>query len=243
MRSIDKNDIDIKKLFTWGAKFEILDNNDRFLLDVYIRLVGDAELNRAKVFALRKSAELRSKLKQKGSDERIAFIPDLHVLEKESMVESALLYMVRDVTNDSIREVRLPLPVEPASDASLEKQEAYQKEVDDFPGKIETLRIQYITNILEQRRQELLSKDIESLYKEFERSIINQLCEDEMILKFREMCAYFGSFSDSDFKIKLFESFEEFENLPKEIKDQFLDCYNSLEISGEDLKKSLEVMQ
>lgn len=243
MKSIDKNDVDVGKLFNWGSKFEILDSKENILLEVYIRIVGDAELNRARVYALRRSAELRNKLKDSDSDERIAFIPNIETLDKENIVETTLLYLVRDITMDTIKEIRPPLPVEPSSDSSLEKQENYQKEIDEYPKKKDSLVRERVEQILELKRQELLGRDMEVLYKEFERSIINQLCEDEMITKFREMCAYLGIYKDINFKELLFSDFKEFENLPKEIKDQFLDHYNTLEISGEDLKKLLEATQ
>jgi len=157
MRSIDKNDVDISKLFRWGAKFNILDSRDQVIVEVYIRLVGDAELNRARVFALRKSAELRSKLREENSDERLAFIPPLEDLDKENLVETALLYMIRDITLDAIKDTRLPLPAEPDSDSSLEKQEKYQKEVDEYPTKKDSIIREKIEKTVELRRQELLS--------------------------------------------------------------------------------------
>jgi hypothetical protein len=64
-----------------------------------------------------------------------------------------------------------------------------------------------------------------------------------MLNKFKEMSVYLGTYKDSEFKERLFKDFEEFENLPNEIKTQFLDNYSVLEISGEDLKKLREATQ
>jgi len=243
MNSIDKNDVDISKLFRWGNQFKILDSMNNELLDVYIRLVGDAELNRARVYALRKSAELRKKLKDTESDEYFAYIPDKDLIEKDILIENILLYMTRELTLESFNEIKPPLPVEPASDASLEKQEEYQREIDEFPKKREALIRENVVKVLDRRREDLKNRDMDSLYNDFIKLLINQVCEDEMLNKFKEMSVYLGTYKDSEFKERLFKDFEVFENLPNEIKTQFLDNYSVLEISGEDLKKLREVTQ
>jgi hypothetical protein len=243
MNSIDKNDVNISKLFRWGDEFKILDSSGNELLTVFIRLVGDAEINRARVFALRKSAEIRKKLKDEESDEYFAYIPDKELLEKDTLVEAVILYMTKDVTLDVFNEVRLPLPVEPESDASLEKQEKHQQEIDDYPKRREGLVRERVIEILNSRREELKSRDIDYLYNEFKKLLINKICEDEMLDSFKEMCVYFGSYKDSEYKEQLFKDFDEFDNLPQNIKGQFLDYYATLELSGEDLKKLREAMQ
>ena len=243
MQSIDKNDVDISKLFRWGNEFKIYDNMNNELLNVYIRLVGDAELNRARVFALRKSAELRKKLKDEESDEYYAYIPQKEYIDKEVLVENILLYMTREVTLNSFSEIKPQLPVEPGSDASLEKQEQYQREIDEFPKKREALIRENVIKVLDRQREELKNRDLNSLYNDFIRLLINQLCEDEMLNRFKEMSAYLGTYKDSEYKERLFKSFDDFENLPQEVKSQFLENYSLLEISGEDLKKLQEVTQ
>lgn len=243
MISVDKNDVDISKLFRWGNEFKIYDNMNNELLSVYIRLVGDAELNRARVFALRKSAELRKKLKDEESDEYYAYIPQKEYIDKEVLIENILLYMTREITLNSFSEIKPQLPVEPGSDASLEKQEQYQKEVDEFPKKREALIRENVVKVLDRQREELKNRDLDSLYNDFIRLLINQLCEDEMLNRFKEMSAYLGTYKDSEYKERLFKSFDDFENLPQEVKSQFLENYSLLEISGEDLKKLQEVTQ
>lgn len=241
--TVEKNDVDISKLFNWGLSFPIQDNNGKDLFKVYIRLVGDAELNRARVFALRKSAEFRKKLKTEDSDERLAFIADYDLIEKEELIQSLLLFNTKFLTSDAYKEVNITVKKEPSSDATLEEQEEYQQWVDNYPKEREEKIRAYVTEKLVKIQEELESKDKETLYKEFEKSLVNQLCENEMILKYRDMCAYLGTFKDSEYKEKFFKDFEEFENLPKEIKDQILEFYMALEIGGEDLKKLLGAMQ
>ena len=243
MKSIDKGDVDISKLFEWSGKFNIQDKMGSSLIDVYIRLAGDAEVNRARVYGLRKSAELRRKLRTKDSDERLAYIPDIDSADKELFIENIILYESRDLANQALNDIRPPLPTEPKSGASLERQEQYQAEVDKYPEKLDKDIRKYVEKHISGRRDDLLKKTKEEVYKIYETHRINEVCEVEMIMKFREMSAYFGTYLDKDFTRKLTESFEEFENLPTVIKDQIVEDYLSLEIGGEDLKKLLEVTQ
>jgi hypothetical protein len=236
MLSPELNDLDISKLFHWGDSFVIKDRDNKDALITFIRIVGDAELNRARVFALRKSAELRRKLKDLTTDERLAFIPEKDSFTKDSLLDSIIIYKMGDMTRDAVKEVKVKLPKEPASDASLEDQEKYQAVVDEFPKKREEEIKKYVEKKVESEKKKLDSKTEDELYKEYETVLIKQYCDNEMILKFREICAYFGSYKDAEYKERVFSNFEEFENLPKEIKDQFIDDYSSLEISSEELK-------
>lgn len=240
---IEKNDVNISKLFVWGAKFPILGPDGSTLQEVYIRLVGDAELNRARIYAIRSSAELRKKLKTPDSDERVVFLPDLDEFEKEDIIDITLSLYTKIAAQLAVKEVRIPYPTEPKSDANLEEQEKYQALVDSYPERRDTAIRDFVLDVLENKRKELENSDIEKVKKEYEKLMSNELCEQEMIKKFRDYCAYFGSFLDSEYKKPVFKSFEDFDNLPGNIKEQFINDYQSLEIDIESLKKLPEVMQ
>lgn len=243
MITIEKNDVDISKLFNWGSDFSLFDSMGSELTKVWMRLVGDAELNRARVFALRESAKLRKALKNEDSDERWAYIADIEILEFENLVETVLIYMTRDTTISAMKEIKVPLPKEPESDASLEAQEEYQNKVDAYPAERSKLIREYVETALGKERQRLLTMSKEAVYKEFVSLAINTICEEEMIKRFREMCVFFGTFKDSEYKNKFFNDFYDFDNLPTEIKTQLIEYYSALEINGEDLKKLQEAMQ
>jgi hypothetical protein len=77
----------------------------------------------------------------------------------------------------------------------------------------------------------------EDVIREYKNSVTTTLCEQEMLAKFKDYCVYLGSYKDKNFQIPAFTSFEEFENLLSEVKDQFVNYYDSLEIGTEELKK------
>lgn len=230
----EKNDVDISKLFYWGDKFTITGKGNT--LDVYIRLVGDAELNRARVFALRKSAELRRQLKDVNSEQRLARLPDFTVLDKEALVENTLTFYVREITMKAYEEVEVPEPKALKSDATLEQQEKYQSEIDDYPNKLNEAVRKFIEKEVEKERKKLSKRTKEEIVEEYEQVLINRHCENEMVIRMKEMCAFLGSFMDEEYKKPVFDSFEKFDNMPTEIKKQFIEAYSSLEIGTDELK-------
>jgi hypothetical protein len=243
MNSIEVNDIDISKLYAWGAKFKIDNKVSEESFDVYIRLIGDADLNRARVYALRKSSELRKKLKTNGSDERLAYIPDPDTIDEEQLIQVILIEKIRDATERIVKDLKMKIPNEPKSSATLEEQEEYQKIVDEYPIVREKLINEEVNKIIstETEKLNLLGKDV--LLRDYERSLINQLCENEMLASYRDACIFYGTYRDEKFTKRFFKSFDELNEFQKDIKDQLNNSYMMLEIGGEDLKKLLGVTQ
>jgi hypothetical protein len=234
--SLERNDISVEKLFEWSNKFTIKDRFNKDKLEVFIRLVGDADLNRARVYGLRKSADMRKKLKDLDSDQRIAYIPDISVIDKDGVINTLLLYRSREFATKAVKEVQVKIPKEPDSEATLEEQEKYQEFVDNYLDKRQKEIDKYVAKLIESERKKLEERDLESLYKDYENEMINQICNGEMVNKYREFCTFCGTYKDSKFKKRLFESLDEFLNLPSEVKDQLTENYLKLEVGGEDLK-------
>lgn len=234
---VEKNDVEISKLFSWSKESAIVDSSGKLLARIWIRLVGDADLNRSRVFALRKSAELRAKLKDPNSDEHMAFIQSLDTVEKSTLVDAIVSLSLRDMTRDAYREVIIPIPMEPDSDAPLEKQEKYQKEVDEYPKTREDAIRKYLKKRIDKLNKELTNLPDDELQKKYQLHMINELCEQESFKKFKEMCVYFSIYKDKNFKVRMFNSFDEFDNIAPEIKERLLNEYTSLELDTDTLKK------
>jgi hypothetical protein len=236
MNSAERSDVDISKLLTWRKEFDLLDDNSDVITKVYIRLVGDAELNRARVYAIRKSAEMRKKLKDHSSDEYFAYVPDIETVDVEEIIETTILYSIQDFTSEASKKLDIKEPKELHSEATLEEQEKYQKEVDEYPDKREKEIREFIDKQIENKRKELSKKSKEELYKNVIQLIIEYYCRTAMIDSFRLMCTYFGTYSDSNYKIRFFESVDELDNAPSHIKTQVKDFYSSLDLGLDDLK-------
>jgi hypothetical protein len=235
--SPEKNDVIISKLFNWGNKFSIVDSKGTKISDVYIRLVGDSELNRARVFGLRKSAEMRKKLRDPNSDEHMAYILDKDTVEKQNLVNYLLYRKTSEFAQAATKDIDIPFPKELEGDSTLEEQENYQKEVDSYPARVEEKVRSVITKQAEDEQKRLEAMNEDDLYKLFVVTTTNELCETEMYSRFRDFCVFSGSYKDDKYRHLFFNSIEEFSNLPRELKEQFLTNYDTLEISMEELKK------
>ncbi len=232
----ERNDIDLSRLFVWGNKFELKDRMEEKIADVYVRLVGDADLNRARVFALRKSKEMRAKLKDPNSEERQAYLPDITDENKETLVIIMASAKLKEITGDAIDKIKVPFPKELKSKATLEEQEKHQEEVDKYPQKREKAIKEYIEKEIAKVQVELRQRTLEDLVKEYEASLINNICENEMFIAFKDACVFYGTFKDENHKERLFENIEQYQSSLPEIKAQLLTFYNGLDIGMDELK-------
>lgn len=233
----ERNDVNIDKLFQWKTTVDLVIGQED-LGTAYVRLAGDKDVQRARVYALRRSADLRKRLKDPNSDEHIVFMLDEEITERERVVAALLSLKMKEFTRDAYQNVEPPeFPEDPDEDATLEEIEAHQQEVDDYPKKrLEQIK-EYVTDKIEKYNEELSERPIEELFKEYRELKIAQLCEDEMIEVYRDYCIFRNVFKDKRMKFRLFDDFEQFEDLRTEIKDQLRNKYLSLELGTEELKK------
>lgn len=232
----EKNDVDISSLFYFKKPVTII-TKDAQPVTFYMRLVGDAELQRARVKALRDSRKLRDALKDKNSDEYLAYMPDVEDLSKERLVEVILLGRLKEISSDVVDEVEIPFPKEPEEDATLEEQEQYQLEIDKYPEKREQIVREEIIKRSTEVKKELLEMNVKQLQKDYIVSLRNELCEATLTTSFYEHIIFYSLYKNSDYKEHLFDNFEDYSNLPSEIKMELLEEYKNLELGMDELKK------
>jgi hypothetical protein len=242
---VEKNDVDIQKLFGWGRVFEIvspIDEDEKVL--VYMKLLGDADLGRARTYALRKSAEMRRKLNDKNSDEFLAWVRSYEEITEQDLMNLIVIFSNREIGNEarnSIKEVPIPKP--PKSNARLKKMEEFQKEVDEYPAKKAKAVSEAVDLAVSKLKKKLSEKSKEELYREYVKAVSDEFCEREAIMAFDDMQVYLGCYTDDTYKTKFFRdengepSFEAFNNLEPTIKAQFKDAYRSIDIELSELKK------
>jgi len=241
LREVEKNDVDIAELFKWNKEVEIEDAVSGLKVKFYMRLLGDADLGKARVFAYRKSAELRRKLKDPNSDERVSLLVELEDFSdnKEVIINSILILRMQDLYQDAIRSVNLPEPKEPSKE-DLEKWEEYQKEVDEYPQRYKEAVTKEAEKIREEDMKELSLKSIDELYKTYESEVIGKLCQEEMNDNFYNMTIYLSTFRDKNFKVSAFKNFENYDNAHRNLKAKLKEEYRKLELGIETLKKLQE---
>lgn len=241
--TIEKNDVDINKLFSWGTVYEIVDGNNEVQAKVYMRLLGDADTNKARVYALRKSHELRKALKDLDSTERLIYIRPIEELELEDIVNYIVVFSMREITNRAYKEVKVKKPAQPKSDASLEKMEKYQEEIDQYPIKLKEAVEKYMKKGVDELKESLKTSTKEELYKRYENALIGEFCEQEAIRAYKDMELYMACYKDENYKERFFSSFEEFDNLDTQVKMDFRAAFDRIEVGMDELKKLREATQ
>lgn len=237
---IEKNDVDINRLFAWGKVYQIENSEGEIEALIYMKLLGDADVNRARVYALRKSAELRRKLLDMNSDERLSMIHDIEAMSEQDLINYVVVFSMRDITNNAIREVRVPVPKPPKANSRLPRLEKYQQEVDEYPKRRKEAVDKYIQREVDKLKKELASNSKEELYKKYVTSLTNEFCEQEALRAYSDMEIYLGCFKDDEYRERFFESFEQYENLESSQKAEIKVAYDKLGIGMDNLKKLRE---
>jgi hypothetical protein len=237
---VEKNDVDIDKLFHWGKVFVFQDGqgNDEAL--IYMRLLGDADINKARVYALRKSAELRKELSNTDSDIRWATIKREEDIEKEDLVNYILIFSMRDIQNNALKAVDIPYPKLPKANARLATMEKYQKEVDEYPAKKAEAVSKFMQKEVEKLKNFLLTESKDVLYRKYVATLVDEFCEREALRAYSDMEVYLGCYRDDDYTEKFFTSFDAFDNLLSEQKTIIREAYSKLSIGSDELKKLRE---
>ena len=180
-RDIEKNDVDIAQLFKWSKVVVIEDNMTNQSVTLHLRLVGDADVNRARTRALRDSGELRKKLRDPKSEERVSFVNELQeIKDKETAVSFCILLDLDELQKKAMRDAKPPAkPKEPKSDASLEEQEKYQKKVDAYPVKYAKVVAKELQKLRETEEERLGALTFEEVYEHYETLVISRLCNTQ----------------------------------------------------------------
>ena len=240
---VEKNDVDISKLFVWGKRYDIVDNAGEVVYTVYMRLPGDADLNRTRVYALRKSQELRKKLRDVNSDERLLYIKDLEEMSRDELMYSVIALSMREINQRATREVKIPRPKAPKSDAKLEKMEKYQEELDNFPKKYQEAFQKFIKTEVDKLKKALENQNEDELYKMYVRLQIDEFCELEAFRAYKEMEIFLGCYKDPDYEDRVWDTFEKYENFDPNMKAELKAAYDTLEVRMDELKKLQEATQ
>ncbi len=235
MKDIEKNDVDINMLFKWGTSMDL--STPRGDIVVWVKVLGDADVNRARIYALRMSAEMRKKMMDVESDERIALIPPLDTGNKSKVVEMLLTLRVKELADVANKNVKIKYPSDLKSTASLEAQEKHQKVVDDFPTYVAGLHRKALDKEVAKERKRLNRLSMEKLESLYTETLVEHVCETEMYKAFQDRSVWMACFQDENYILPLFSEFNDFLDLPTPVKSQLIDFYGTLSIDIDTLKK------
>jgi hypothetical protein len=243
-REIEKNDVDISQLFKWSKPVEIEDTLADKSVTLYLRLVGDADLNRARTESLRASGVLRKQLKDPKSDQRSAFLAEIdEAKNKETLVSYCQVLLMESLQKQAIANIDVPRPKELKADATLEQQEKYQKKVDEYPKKFADAVTDELTKLQEEEGKRLNALTKKQVHDEYESLIVNRLCNQEMLEVYYDHIVFHATYSDEAFTTKTFETYEAYDNVASQVKEKLTEEYKSLELGIDVVKKLPEAQE
>ena len=231
----------IENLFRWNRETPIVDTKGAQIGKVYQRLCGDADIQKARITALRYSRELRIKLKNKDSDEYLAYVDGYNDLNKEQLTDLILFNEIMTIREKVEKDFNFPFPKEPDEEGTTEDWEQYQELQDTYESRRLDKLNEKLTKEIQYRREELSANSMEFLQEAVILTKISGLCENELKVRFMEMVTYLGTFRDKKMKKRAFSSFTDFLDAPDILKNQLMEGYNSLEISSINLKEFQEI--
>ncbi len=235
--NVEKNDVNISKLFEFTKKF-ILTGSDETEFITYVKLVGDEDLNRIRVHSIRESSKLRKNLYNIKWEDREAYVPDISSYSKEKIINVVVSLELQDITDKAIKQVDIDLsrPKDLASESTLLQQEEHQEEIDRWPELFNEAVTNIVTVELKKKKKELNKVTKKRLVGFYQEALIGASCNEILNRRFSEESTFLGTYIDEDFNIRLFETFEEFLNVPSKLKELLIINYRSLELSSQDLK-------
>lgn len=236
MLSPEKNEVDINQLFEYKKPITLHGNRGK-KKTVYMRVIGDADINKARVKSLRASRELRDALKDKTSDEYLAYIPDISEAGIEKITELLVMFYIDENSSKIVDSLDLPFPEEPGSDDTLEEREQYQLEVDNYSKEWEALIQKKFFEVGKKRKEELEKLDETDLLEIYEGALVRELCRKKMTQTYYEYVVLYSLYSDEKYVKPLYTEFSRFDNLPSDIKAKLIEEYRTLELGIDDLKK------
>ncbi len=235
--NVEKNDVNVSKLFEFSRKFTLTGIDETEFI-THVRLIGDEDLNRVRVHAIRESSKLRKNLYNKRWEDREAYLPDISSYNKEKIVNVVNSLGLQDITDKAIKKIDIDLsrPKDLDSEPTLIQQEEHQAKVDAWPELFNKAVTDIVTVELEKERKKLNKVTKKRLLEFYEEALIEVSCNQILNTRFTEESTFMGIYLDENFNVRVFETFEEFLNVPSKLKEILLTNYRSLELSSQDLK-------
>jgi len=229
--------IKLENLFKWTGELEITDEDGNVIETLYQRVIGDADVQKARLAALKESRQLRRRLQDPDSDEALANIPLKGELSQEEMVDVIIFSRYNKYRAQAELRISEKKIKEPPSDADLEDQEQYIEDVEQAQREYEEKLTDAIHNLAVKDREKLLALPYDKVMELHTDELIDYLCAIRMMTVYDQMSAFLGTYSDPEFTTRRFARYEDFDNLATLLKERIVSNYKRLPLETEDLKK------
>lgn len=219
----------LAKLFRWKTTVKISD------ITFYIRIVGDAIIDAARKESLLASRRLRKLLRDVNSDEYFMYLDAMDDWRREELSAyiqiSASKEVMRTYISENPKPQLDPLGDNPSQEdlenheaAKIERDQQYIKDVQEY---VEDWRLKFEADL-----SKLSPEDLLSVAKKYR---VDEICDELFSKEFEDYVIAASIYTDSGYKNRAF-TLQEYKELPSEIKKEFYDAYNNMNVGAEDLK-------
>ena len=227
----------IDELFRWRGKIEITGSEGEIVETLYQRVIGDADIQKARLEALKASKLLRKALKDIDSDEYLVNIPFEDDYTQEELTTLIIFSKYSSFRQNAELRVNETRVKEPKSDATLEEQEEYITKIEEAKQTYEESVNEEIKRQGEKLEEELKGNTVLELFNMYKKEHIDIACRIRMIEVFDEFATLFGTYSDEKLKNRRFENIEDFRDLSPRVKSRLMDNYKKIELNLTEVKK------
>lgn len=228
----------INKLFAWTKTTDLKNQAGETVIQIYQRLVGDSDVQKARLFALRNSRELRLKFRDTTSDEYVALVTPVDDLDHDAILTLLLVDSVDGVKQEIDKTFYFPEPTEPDEYASNAEHEDYAHRWTAWEDERNLAYNKLLVEKMDALKVKLEELDDEELHRRAKVMRIEALCDQELKSKFVEMCVVLGTYADANYQKHLFATYHDFAIQPDTLRSQVLAGYAELEMSTIGLKES-----
>lgn len=231
--------MNISKLFKWKKEYTIVGRNGDPLINdsgeeirVYLRVIGDNDLDRARKYALRQTRKLRASY-QKDSAQ---ILPDFNEFSIEELATLIVLNEASTIYKQAERDTTIKFPQDKES-FNVEDAEIYVKERDEYFENLAAKVDEEAQKLLTQRVEYYKTLSHEELSRRAEKAYIDKIIEGDLSKISNDAILYFSVYEDEECTKKIFESIDDVRNAAPMLKEQLYTEYSKLVLTDLDLKK------
>ena len=232
--------MDIANLFKWSTVCFIKDETGRIIKDengepikVYIRVIGDNDLDECNRYSFKVSKSLR-----KDYESRIdELIPDISELDREQLISLIVLNEADQIYKQANREVEVKYPKDP-QDLTLSEEERFEEEKAAYFDKIQAATIDKINELIDAQKEYYRQYDEGKLVDIAKKTYLDRILYNELTKAYNDAIIYYSTYDDEKFSERTFKSIEDVKDAVPFLKNQLNNTYQQLHLKDLELKKS-----
>ena len=231
--------MDISKLFKWKKEYTLVDSQGNPVVDeddkeitVYIRVIGDNDLDEAKKFALRESRKLRNKYR--ASPEEI--LPDMDELTSTELATLVTLNEASFLYKQAERETTLPYP-NSTNSLHIEDEEIYLEKLDSYFEDLIIAVDERAQKLFIETKAKYESMPIDRLRTRARNTYIDKIVEAEIVKFYNDAILFYAIYEDEACEKRVFSDIDDVRNTSRLLKEQLYTEYSKLVLTDLELKK------